>query len=362
PTVSVQAGTYSEAITIQGTQTVTIAGPSASSYAGNQVAIAASATGGVVSFNTQKSTGVTFKNVNITNNAAAGTKAPAVNMYGMNMAFYNCALISTGTGVYTASFGTTIIAGSYVEGTDKLFYNYITLYVYGSTIVPTANSASIFYGQGYQTGGVWYNSSIVVDSSTVQQKPGLANTYVYLAQPNGNYTDAIFRGTNLGSLMAPTGVRTTVCSYVAIYGEFANTGSGAMTSANAASRNAACDQSLTSSQVSSFTIDQLFGHGFAGYSSSDTTWIDSTGTVASFRASRIRSLTFSSLAIDQELRRGTAGECIAIIVRKHDVGLDVLRWVLICLDILCWVVICLDVLYCVLICLDILCCILICHQ
>ncbi|KAK3067466.1 hypothetical protein LTR53_015657 [Teratosphaeriaceae sp. CCFEE 6253] len=207
------------------------------------------------------------------------------------------------------------IAGSYVEGTDKLFYNYITLYVYGSTIVPTANSASIFYGQGYQTGGVWYNSSIVVDSSTVQQKPGLANTYVYLAQPNGNYTDAIFRGTNLGSLMAPTGVRTTVCSYVAIYGEFANTGSGAMTSANAASRNAACDQSLTSSQVSSFTIDQLFGHGFAGYSSSDTTWIDSTvlQSIKSSDAAQLASASPSSTASTTSASTSSAGSSSASI-------------------------------------------------
>jgi len=110
PSVVLQAGTYTEAITIQGTQTLTIAGPSASSYAGNQVVIAAAAAStGVVSFNMQKSTGITFKNVNITNTLSpAGSKAPAVNMYGMNMGFYNCALISTGVGVYTASFGTTM--------------------------------------------------------------------------------------------------------------------------------------------------------------------------------------------------------------------------------------------------------------
>lgn len=108
-TVTVLPGTYSEAITIQGTQTVTIAGPTASSFTDNKVVIAAAATGGVLSFNTQKSTGVTFKNVNITNTAAsAGSKAPAVNMSGMNMGFYNCALVSSGTGVYTASFGTTV--------------------------------------------------------------------------------------------------------------------------------------------------------------------------------------------------------------------------------------------------------------
>ena len=108
PSVVVKAGTYSESIVIQGTQTVSILGPSASSYAGNQVVIAAPAAIGVVSFNTQKSTGVTFKNVNITNTAAAGSKAPAVSVAGLNMGFYNCALISTGTGVYTATLGTAM--------------------------------------------------------------------------------------------------------------------------------------------------------------------------------------------------------------------------------------------------------------
>ena len=108
PSVVVKAGTYSESLVIQGTQTVTVVGPSASSYAGNQVVIAAAPTSGVVSFNTQGSKGVTFKNVNITNTAAAGSKAPAVAMSGVNMAFYNCALVSAGTGVYTASFGTTL--------------------------------------------------------------------------------------------------------------------------------------------------------------------------------------------------------------------------------------------------------------
>ncbi|KAK0891512.1 hypothetical protein LTS16_025560 [Friedmanniomyces endolithicus] len=278
PSVVVKAGTYSESIVIQGTQTVSILGPSASSYAANQVVIAAPAALGVVSFNTQKSTGVTFKNVNITNTGAAGTKAPAVSVAGVNMGFYNCALVSPGIGVYTATLGTAIIANSYIEGTDKLFYNYVTLYVYGSTIVPTVSSATLFYAQGYLTGTPLtnYNSSIVVDSSSVQQKAGLTNTYVYLAGPNGDYTNAIFRNTNLGSLIAPTGVRTSVCNYIALYGEFANTGAGAMNPANAASKNTACDQALTVAQLSYFTIDQLFGHGFPGASSYDTTWVDSS--------------------------------------------------------------------------------------
>lgn len=85
--------------------------------------------------------------------------------------------------------------------------------------------------------------------------------------------------------MAPTGVRTTVCNYVTVYGEYDNSGAGAMTSANAASRNAACDLSLTTSQVTSYTIDQLFGHAFSGYSSYDTTWIDGSGKSCPFGGS-----------------------------------------------------------------------------
>lgn len=276
PSVVVKAGTYSEVITIQGTQTVTIVGPTATNYAGNQVVISAAApTTGVVSFNTQKSQGVTFRNINITNTATT-SKAPAVVMSGVNMAFYGCALVSAGQGVYQASYGTTLIANSYIEAVDKLFYSYTTVYVYGSTIVPTGASANIFYGLGALIGSVWYNASIVVDSSTVTTKLGNSNTYVYLASPNGNYTTAIYRNNNLGSLIAPSGVKTTSCTYVTYYGEYQNTGAGAMTSSNAASRNSYCDLSLSASQVSGFTIDQVFGKAFAGFASYDTTWIDPT--------------------------------------------------------------------------------------
>lgn len=117
PTVSIQAGTYSESIVIQGTQTVTIVGPTASSFANNQVNIAASATGGVVSFNTQKLAGVVFRNVNITNTiSVASTKAPAFLASGSNMLLDTVALVSGGTGVYQAGLGTTLITNSYIEG------------------------------------------------------------------------------------------------------------------------------------------------------------------------------------------------------------------------------------------------------
>lgn len=95
PSVVVQAGTYSESIVSQGTQTVTTAGPPASSYAGNQVVIAAAATGGVVSFNTQKSQGVVLRNINITNTVAtASSKALAFSAYGSNMLLDTVSLVS----------------------------------------------------------------------------------------------------------------------------------------------------------------------------------------------------------------------------------------------------------------------------
>lgn len=120
--MSVKAGTYSESIVIQGTQIVTIAGPAASSYAGNQVTISASAANGVVSFNTQKSSGIVFRNLNIINTLAtsASVKAPAVYAWGSNILLDTVSLISGGTGVYQAGLGTTLISNSYIEGTVDL--------------------------------------------------------------------------------------------------------------------------------------------------------------------------------------------------------------------------------------------------
>ncbi|CAD0110735.1 unnamed protein product [Aureobasidium uvarum] len=237
PTVVVKAGTYSESIAISGTQTVTIIGPTASSVAQNQVNIVANNAVGVVSIATANTQGITLRNLNLTNPATSGL-APAVSIRGSKHGFYTCAFVSSSSGVYYSSLGTSLIANSYLEGTDKLFYNYLTAYVYGSTIVPTASSASIMYAQGVAAGlSNAGNSTLVVDSSSVIQKAGNTNTYVYLAAPNtsGNFTQAIYRNSNLGSLIAPSGFKGTTCSSAAFYGEFSNFGPGAY-SANAQSR------------------------------------------------------------------------------------------------------------------------------
>ncbi|KAI5271854.1 pectin lyase-like protein [Aureobasidium subglaciale] len=292
PTVVIKAGTYSESIAIGGTQTVTIIGPTASSVAHNQVNIIASGANGVISIATSATKGVTFKNLNLTN-TGTGT-APAVSIRGSKHGFYNCALISSGVGVYSSSYGSALIANSYIEGSDKLFYNYPAVYVYGSTIVPTVGGASIMFAQGVAPGmNNAGNSTLVVDSSSVVQKAGLTNTNVYLAAPNGNYTQAIYRNSNLGSLIAPSGFYRTTCNYTAFYGEFANFGAGSY-SANAANLKARPG-------VSAFTIDKVFGNVFAGYNSFDTTWIDS-GVLSAIQASDSAQIaTVSSSAVSSSV-------------------------------------------------------------
>lgn len=277
PTVIVKAGTYSETISIVGTQTVTVVGPTASSVAQNQVNIVANNnTGnvGVLNVATSGTKGITLKNLNLTNIATSGT-APAIAIRGSKHALYSCALVSGGAGVFYSSVGTALIANSYIEGSDKLFANYPYVYVYGSTIVPTASSALIMYGKGLPVGnGNVGNASLVVDSSSVVQKAGLTNTNVFLAAPNGGLAQAIYRNTNLGSLIAASGFHPTSCGASVLYGEFSDSGPGAY-AANAQSRASGCDVQLSADQVSAFTIDKFFGNAFAGYTSTDTTWIDS---------------------------------------------------------------------------------------
>lgn len=273
PSISVLAGTYGP-VTVAGTQTLTISGPFATAVSDNQVVITSNGAGGSVSFGTANGRGLTLRNLNITNTASSGV-GPAVNAKGVNLGIYTCALVSSAQGVYQATYGFTLVADSLIQGTDKLFYNYPTVYVYRSTIIPTASGSSIFYGKGIANSGVNYNATLVVDSSSVQ---GTASN-VYLATPNGaaGLINVIYRGSSLGSLIAKSGVYSTACTAPgSIFGEFQNTDAGSYSS-NAASRGAAsCDYLLSADQVSAYNISSVFGNAYAGYASSDTAWIDQT--------------------------------------------------------------------------------------
>jgi len=273
PSVSILAGTYS-AVTIMGTQTVTLAGPTASAVSDNQVVITSNGATGSLNFGTSNGRGLTLRNLNLTNSAASAGVGPAISAKGVNVGIYTCALISSAQGVYSASYGVTLIANSYVQGTDKLFYNYPTVYLYGSTIVPTVSGSSIFYGKGAIIGSTNYNATLIVDSSSVQGS--VSN--VYLATPNGGagLINVLYRNTALGGLIAAPGVYSTACSAPgSVFGEFQNSGTGAYAN-NAAARGAAsCDYQMSANQVSSYTLKNIFANAFSGYASTDLSWVDS---------------------------------------------------------------------------------------
>lgn len=293
PTVSILAGTYS-AVTIMGTQTITLAGPTASAVSDNQVVIASNGITGSLSFGTSNGRGLTLRNLNLTNSAASSGVGPAISAKGVDVGVYTCALISSAQGVYSASYGVTLIANSYIQGTDKLFYNYPTVYLYGSTIVPTVSGASIFYGKGATIGATSYNATLVVDSSSVQGS--VSN--VYLATPNGaaGLINVVYRNTALGSLIAGSGVYSTACSAPgSVFGEFQNTGLGAYAN-NAAARGAAsCDFQLSVDQVSSYSLKSIFANAFSGYASTDLSWVDSS-VLSSIQTSDDAQISSASVA------------------------------------------------------------------
>jgi pectin methylesterase-like acyl-CoA thioesterase len=285
-TVSVLPGTYSEAVTILGQATVTIAGPSptaADDWSENKVTIAAT----VVPFSigTDKIKGVTVRNINIVNSAAVsgGANAPTLSLRGSNVAFYGCSIVSPGGTVVSATYGTAFFANSYIEGSNYLFYNLPTIYLYKSTIVPLSSSALIVYSKGgTPNGGTFANSTVVFDSSSIQQKAGYTNNNVWLAAPNSVGAVAVYRNTAMGNLVAPAGVHPSAATISSFYGEFATTGAGSY-SKNAAAR-ASYDVLLSADQVSQFTVDKVFGNAFYPYASSSLAWIDQ-GVVASLKAS-----------------------------------------------------------------------------
>lgn len=296
-TVSVLPGTYSESITVQGQATVTIVGPTPTNvddWSENKVTIAATDTPFKVG--TDRAKGVTVRNINIVNSAAVSASANAVvlSLRGSNVAFYGCSVISPGGTAISASYGTAFFANSYIEGSNYLFYNYPTIYLYKSTIVPLSSNALIVYSKGGQpTGGNFANSTVVFDSSSIQQKSGYTNNNVFLAAPNAAGAVAIYRNTAMGSLIAPAGVHSTAATTSSFYGEFATTGAGSY-SKNAAAR-AGYDVLLSAEQVSQFTIDKVFGNAFYPYASSSLTWIDQD-VVASMKALNDAQLASASSA------------------------------------------------------------------
>lgn len=238
---------------------------------------------------------MTLKNIDFVTTAATAN-AVTVSLRGSNIAFYGCSVISTGATAVTASYGLTIFANSRIEGTDKIFYNVPSMYVYKSKIVPLSSGASIVYSKGAAVGTNFYNSTIVFDSSSIEQKSGYSNTGVYLAAPNGAGATVIYRNVAMGSLISTQGFHPTAATVSSFYGEFASTGAGSYAS-NAKTRPS-YDNLLTTDQVSQYTIDRVFGTAFPPYGSLSTSWIDSSilSSIAESDAAQLLVVATSSIA------------------------------------------------------------------
>ncbi|KAF9631892.1 hypothetical protein BFW01_g2754 [Lasiodiplodia theobromae] len=274
PTVSIKAGTYTDSIVVQATAAVTVIGEASSPNDYSQNKVVVSNSGLPLSWNTAASLGTTWKNINFVN---PGTAGPAVSLSGPKNAFYNCQFVSAGALGISASTGTTFIYNSYIEAQGKLIYNTPNMYIYGSTITPTASNALLVFNKGVSSNNVVSsNSTVVFDSCTVTPKSGSTVSRIYLAAGNGDGSVVVWRNSALSSFIASTGVYVNANTQRStnFYGEFGNTGAGAY-SANSAAR-ASYVTSLSIDQLSQFTADQVFAKAPASVATSNTNWIDSS--------------------------------------------------------------------------------------
>lgn len=230
--------------------------------------------------------GVTWKNINFISNAVGS--AATVSLRGARNAFYDCQFVSTGTGAITSTLGTTLIANSYIEGTDKLLAGYLGLYIFNSTIAATSSSATIVYSHGYST--PVQLSRTVLDSCSIIQKTGTTNTYVYFAGPNGDGAQVVLKYTSMASLIAPAGTRALGTN--GFYAEYATTGLGSYAKA----ATGRVDILMPSSMLSNWTIDYVFANSFTGFTTPDITWVDSSVAAAISTINAVAVSTSSSLS------------------------------------------------------------------
>ncbi|KAJ5946751.1 Pectinesterase catalytic [Penicillium verhagenii] len=273
PTVTISAGTYTQAVTISATPTVTVVGQTSDQddYSQNEVTITNAGTVLTVNNNVKQ---VTFKNVNFLN---TGSAYGAMVLKGNKYAFYDCEIVSTGSLGITASVGLGVIANSYIEALDKIIYGTASLYVYNTEIVPVDSSALLTYMKGTtSTSSILYNSTVVFDHVTVTEKSGASVSNVFLAAGNGAGTVVVYRDSALGSLIAASGahVDTTTEDGENFFAEYSNTGAGAYSS-NEATRSQYFSV-LDSSELSEYSLAAVFAAAYPTYASSDTTWVDSS--------------------------------------------------------------------------------------
>ncbi|KAH7173412.1 pectin lyase fold/virulence factor [Fusarium flagelliforme] len=274
PTVTVLAGTYTENVVIKATAAVTIAGETSKKRDGASGVVIEAATGDTnpaLSFNTDSAAGISWKNIKFSN-SLTGNSAGAVFLRGSKNAFYNCEFVSAGIAAITGSYASAIIANSYIEAQDKVFYDYPSLYLYGTTITATNSNALLVYNKGATSGSTLYNSTIVFDTCEVVQKSGAKNTRVFLAAGNGDGSVAVFRDTNFASgFLAASGVYvdTKTQSPLNRYVEFGTTG-------DVSDRSKYMTLVTDPKDLSPYEISAFFKGAFPSVAVSSVDWIDSS--------------------------------------------------------------------------------------
>ncbi|KAK6063823.1 pectinesterase [Seiridium cupressi] len=288
PTVTIKAGTYTEAIVISATAAVTIVGEtntvkrrddgsSSVDYFQNLVTIE-NAAAAPLTISSTSAKGATFRNINFSNTNSASVLG-AVSLKGSQHAFYSCQFLAAGAVAIQGGISSALIADSYIEATDKVIYQYPSLYIYSSTITATAKSGNLIYTQAssYTANSVTssYNSTVVFDSCNVAQKSGFTNTYVSLFTGNGAGSVALYRNSTLGSFIAPSGAHVDVKTQATgnTYIEFLTSGAGSY-SQNVNARSQYVTLATSGSQVAAYEIPTFFANVNPTVASTQTSWVD----------------------------------------------------------------------------------------
>ncbi|KAK9785234.1 putative Pectin lyase fold/virulence factor [Seiridium cardinale] len=288
PTVTIKAGTYTEAIVISATAAVTIVGEtntvkrrddgsSSADYSQNLVTIA-NAAAAPLTISSTSAKGATFRNINFSNTNSASVLG-AVSLKGSQHAFYSCQFLAAGAVAIQGGISSALIADSYIEATDKVIYQYPSLYIYSSTITATAKSGNLIYTQAssYTANSVTssYNSTVVFDSCNVAQKSGSTNTYVSLFTGNGAGSVALYRNSTLGSFIAPSGAHVDAKTQATgnTYIEFLTSGAGSY-SQNVNARSQYVTLATSGSQVAAYEIPTFFANVNPTVATTQTSWVD----------------------------------------------------------------------------------------
>ncbi|KAK6073561.1 pectinesterase [Seiridium cupressi] len=183
PTVTIKAGTYTEAIVISATAAVTIVGEtntvkrrddgsSSVDYFQNLVTIE-NAAAAPLTISSTSAKGATFRNINFSNTNSASVLG-AASLKGSQHAFYSCQFLAAGAVAIQGGISSALIADSYIEATDKVSSSSSSASMSATTSsTTTTSSASI-------------STSSSVSASATSSSTAAASTYTVAPTPTGD--------------------------------------------------------------------------------------------------------------------------------------------------------------------------------